>query len=247
MSSSPTPSLAPDFAARATTYDALRPGIPGLDAALVRAGDLAGRRVVDVGCGTGRFAEVLHREHGAEVTGVDPEPVMLAVAQRRASAGLSFAEGRAEQLPFEDACFERATMVLSCHLVERAAAFAEVRRVLAPEGRLAIATFDPGYFSRYYLNEFFPSVLAIDLARFPSGEVLRRELVPAGFVAVGVEPFAAEATVARAQALARIRGRHISTFDLIGEEEYREGLERAERELPDRIPVRYDLLLVTAS
>src|SRR5512142_283292 len=117
MSSSPTPSLAPDFAARAATYDALRPGIPGLDAALVRAGDLVGRRVVDVGCGTGRFAEVLHREHGAEVTGVDPEPAMLAVAQRRASAGLSFAEGRAEQLPFEDACFERATMVLSCHLV----------------------------------------------------------------------------------------------------------------------------------
>lgn len=246
MSSSQTRSPNPDFGARAAVYDELRPGIPGLDDALVRAGDLRGRRVLDVGCGTGRFAEVLAVEFGARVFGLDPEPEMLAVARKRRAAGLVFKPGPAEQMPFKDGWFERATMILVCHLVERPAAFAEIHRVLVDGGRFVLATFDPGYFPSYYLNEYFPSLLDADLARFPSPEQLKDELTGAGFSEIRVEPFDREAVIGRADALARIRGRHISTFDLIGEEEYRRGLERAERELPDEIPFRYELLIVTA-
>ena len=246
MSSSQIRRRDPDFGARAAAYDELRPGIPELDEALVRAGDLRGRRVLDVGCGTGRFAEVLAVEFAARVFGLDPEPKMLAVARGRRAAGLVFKQGRAEQMPFKDGWFERATMILVCHLVERPAAFAEIHRVLGEEGRYALATFDPGYFPRYYLNDYFPSVLEIDLARFPSAEELEVELAAAGFSGIEVEPFCRDAVITRPEALARIRGRHISTFDLIGEEEYRRGLERAERELPDEIPYRYELLIVTA-
>lgn len=245
MSSSPIRSA--DFGPRAAVYDELRPGIPELDEALVQAGDLQGRRVLDVGCGTGRFAEVLATRFGARVFGLDAEPEMLGVARGRRATGLVFKLGRAEQMPFKDGWFERATMILVCHLIERPAAFAELNRVLGEEGRFVLVTFDPGYFSRYYLNDYFPSVLEIDLARFPSPDQLEAELRGAGFSEVGVEPFEREAVIGREDALARIRGRHISTFDLIGEEEYRRGLERAERELPAEIPYRYELLIVTAS
>src|SRR5206468_10953491 len=137
-------------------------------------------------------------------------------------------------------------MVLVCHLVERRAAFAEARRVLGPDGRFALATFDPAYLHAYYLNRYFPSLLEIDVARFPGAAELEVELREAGFSFVNVEPFVRATAIDRESALVKIRGRHSSTFDLIDEEEYRLGLERAERELPERIAYRYELLIVTA-
>ena len=44
--------------------------------------DVVGKRVLDVGCGTGRYTEWL-LEHGAEVTGFDASPQMLEHARRR--------------------------------------------------------------------------------------------------------------------------------------------------------------------
>lgn len=247
MSSSRTrKALAPDFGPRAETYDDLRPGIPGLDEALVEAADLRGRRVLDIGCGTGRFAEVLATRHGARVFGVDAEPQMLAVARRRSRHGLAFKAARAEQLPFKDGWFERATMVLACHLVDRPKALPEIRRVLTRDGRLGLVTFDPAYFPRYYMNEFFPSFVEVELARFPSEEALDRELLGAGFSPVTVERFARDAVVDRETALERIRGRHISTFDLISDDEYKRGLARAEHELPAEIAYRWEMLIVVA-
>ena len=107
---------------------------------MIREADLAGRRVLDIGCGTGRFLAQLSEK--AKAWGVDASPEMLEVARTRAgSAGLKL--GRAEELPFKDGWFERATMWLVAHLVDRPRAFAEARRVLSGHGRLAVATFDP--------------------------------------------------------------------------------------------------------
>ena len=47
----------------------------------------------------------------------------------------------------------------------------------------------------------------------------------------------------RETALERIRGKHNSTFDLISDEEYEQGLERAERELGERIDYRVEWLV----
>jgi SAM-dependent methyltransferase len=236
----------PDFGRRAASYDELRPAIPGLDDALVRTGDLRGRRVLDVGCGTGRFTEALATRYGARVFGVDPAPEMLEVARRREIPGAAFKQAPAERLPFKDGWFERATMVLVCHLVDRPVAFAEIRRVLRDDGRLGLATFDPAYFSEYYLSEFFPSLLEIDLARFPAAEVLDADLSAAGFRSVRFESFRKPAEIDRETALGKIRGRHISTFDLLDEDEYARGLARAEQELPEVIAYRYEMLIVTA-
>jgi SAM-dependent methyltransferase len=209
----------------------------------VREGDLAGRRVLDVGCGTGRFAAALAGR--AKVWGVDPSPQMLEVA-RSAAPGAGFKLGTAEELPFKDGWFERATMWLVSHLVDRPRAFREVRRVLVPGGRLALTSFDPAHFDEFWLNALFPSLEAIDRARFPSREELEAELAAAGFGSICMRSLSQRGSLDRETALARIRGQHISTFDLLDEAEYSAGLERAEHELPERVDYRIEQLVAVA-
>lgn len=241
---------APDFGARARAYDRLRPQDEAWWArfdALVEVGDLRGRRVLDVGCGTGALAAALAERAAARVWGVEPSEEMLAEARARATRGVSLKRGRAEQLPFRDGWFERVTMSLVVHLVERTAAFAEARRVLGADGRIAVATFDHAHFDTYWLNPWFPSIAEIDRARFPTHSGLQAELEAAGFRDVTARALHSRRLLSRDDALARARGRHISTFDLLGEEEVRAGLERLEAELPDEVEVRLEQLVVAAA
>lgn len=118
------------------------------DMAAVGAGD----RVVDVGCGTGVLALEAAARVGAagQVTGVDPSPDMLAVARRK-SRGVAWTEGAAEHLPLPDASVDGAVSQFALMFFDdRAAGLAEMRRVLRPNGRLAVAVCDaversPGY------------------------------------------------------------------------------------------------------
>jgi len=236
----------PDFGARARIYDTLRPTDTAwweAFAALVELGDLRGRRVLDVGCGTGRLAAALAEEARAKVWGIDPSSEMVAVARAAVPPNVGVRLGVAEQLPFRDGWFDRVTMSLVIHLVDRPRALAEARRVVPADGRIAISTFHPDHFASYWLNPFFPSIREIDEARFPTPEAVQGELAEAGFPRFDTRRLTAELTIGREDALARIRGRHISTFDLLPASEIEEGTMRAERELPARIVTRLDRLI----
>jgi SAM-dependent methyltransferase len=154
------------------------------------------------------------------------------VARDSVPAGAGLKVGSAEDLPFKDEWFERVTMTLVLHLVDRPRAFAEAYRVLQTGGRFVVLTFDHAHFEGYFLNEFFPSFEERDKERFPSRERLEEELRAAGFAEARTRVHAQRETVDRETVLERIRGKHISTFQLIDDDEYRAGLERAEHELP---------------
>ena len=237
------------FDIRAPIYDRLRPTGDAWWArfdALVQLGELRGQRVLDVGCGTGAVAAALADKASAKVWGVEPSAEMLAVARARVPSGVGLKQGRAEELPFRDAWFDRVVYSLVIHLVDRPLALAEAARVLVPDGRVVVATFAHEHFDRYWAGRFFPSLAAVDKARFPSEEGLSAELAAAGFDDVRSERLSAREDVDRATALERLRGRHISTFDLLDPEEVRSGIEHAERELPETVEVGLEQLLVTA-
>jgi SAM-dependent methyltransferase len=234
MSSPPTDA---HFARVASTYDELRaPDGSWWTSyeAIVAAGDLRGRRVLDVGCGTGQLARALADREVARVWGVDASPQMAEVARRN---GVNIKVATAERLPFKDGWFERVVSRMAVHLFDRPRAFAELRRVLAADGLGVIATMDPTWFERHWLLPWFAEAIERDTERFPSTEVLERELRAAGF-GVEVRRLEHDASVTRDKALARIRGRAYSTFDLISDEAYAEALARADAEFPDRVDYR---------
>ncbi len=236
------------FARLAPSYDRLRPADErwwALTEALVRAADLRGRRVLDVGCGTGRLLAALAERHAVKAWGIDASPEMVEVARAALPATAGVRVGRAEALPFRDGWFERVVMRMVVHHLDRPAAFAEARRVLGEGGTLGIVTEDPAFFDRHWLARWFPELVRIDAERFPSAETLERELAAAG-LAPRVERLRLPARVPRDEALERIRGRAYSTFDLLSDEEYAEGLARAEAELPDPLAYELDWLVVSA-
>jgi SAM-dependent methyltransferase len=239
---------APDFGPLAEDYDRLRPADDnwwGLVDVLMAEGDLRGRRVLDVGCGTGRLALAL-ADRGAKVWGVDPSQEMLAQAHVAVGRRVGLRLGRAESLPFKDGWFERAVLRLVVHLVDRTLAFPELARVLAPGGLVVVATFAPGHFEWFWLTSVFPEVAELDRDRFPKPEALVEELTAAGFASARVRAVAQRSTLSKEQALERIRGRYISTLRLLDDETFAAGLERAERELPETIESRLQWAIVTA-
>jgi demethylmenaquinone methyltransferase/2-methoxy-6-polyprenyl-1,4-benzoquinol methylase len=101
--------------------------------AVVRPGD----RVLDACCGTGDLALACEREGGI-VTGLDFSDAMLARARRKSSS-IEWVQGDMLALPFDDGAFDAATVgfgVRNVDGLERG--LAELCRVLAPGGRLAI-------------------------------------------------------------------------------------------------------------
>jgi SAM-dependent methyltransferase len=171
---------------------------------------------------------------------------MLRVARSRVPRSVGLREGRAEALPFRDGWFERVVLSLVVHLVERPVAFAEAGRVLGRGARIAIATFAPEHFDGFWLNEWFPSIAAIDRVRFPTAADLERELAAAGFAAARTERLSTARTLSRDEALARVRGRYVSTFDLLDPAELAHGTARLEAELPDAVVTRLEQLVVVA-
>jgi SAM-dependent methyltransferase len=95
-------------------------------------------RLLDVGCGGGVFLRHAQAERGCTVTGVDHSREMVRLARPLA------VQGEAEQLPFKDGEFTAVSSIVAFFFFPDALrALREMRRVLAPNGRIAIYTTSP--------------------------------------------------------------------------------------------------------
>ena len=113
-------------------------------AILALAGDVAGRRILDAGCGSGPLFAAL-RDRGAVVTGIDTSTGMLELARRRLGAGADLqVADLGSPLPFPDGAFDDVITSLVLHYLEDwGPALAELRRVLTPGGRLIVSVDHP--------------------------------------------------------------------------------------------------------
>lgn len=107
-------------------------------------GDVAGRRILDAGCGSGPLVASL-AERGASVAGFDASPAMIQLARERLGdeADLKVAD-LTLPLPYADEVFDDALAVLVLHYLEDwTGPLAELRRVVKPGGRLVVVVNHP--------------------------------------------------------------------------------------------------------
>ncbi len=135
-----------DFGQTAKDYGKHRAGFP--EPFFERLSDfgigLAGQRILDLGTGTGSLARGLARR-GSRVTGLDPAAPLLGQARQldqQADVFIGYLIATAERTGLAANSFEVVTAGQCWHWFDRPRAAREVRRLLGPEGRLAIAHFD---------------------------------------------------------------------------------------------------------
>lgn len=113
-------------------------------AVLAALGPVTGRRVLDAACGPGLYLrELLAR--GAQVTGFDASPVIVALARQQTAGRVRIDQAALGQpLPCPGGAFDLVVCALAIHYArDRAAAFAEFRRVLRPGGAAVVSTQHP--------------------------------------------------------------------------------------------------------
>jgi SAM-dependent methyltransferase len=132
----------------AAIYDALDSDRSDLDVYLAIAAELGGKRVLDVGCGTGTFALLL-AARGYEVTGLDPARASLDVARGKPGAErVRWIEADATSLPQLQVDLATMTANVAQAIVDEAdwqATLRAVNAALRPGGRLVFETRDPEY------------------------------------------------------------------------------------------------------
>ena len=216
-----------DYDRSAACYEKHRGSSPRLAAEiLTRLGEPPRpASVLDVGAGPGKLASAL-RELGARVVCADLSREMARLARSR---GLECVRADAGRLPFADRSFDLVvlTYVLQ-HIPEWRSAVEECARVA--KTCVTAVTASARQIRGHVFARFFPSFAPADLARFPRIE----ELLACG-EALGFEAEASEVMTSGVEFgpeyLERVRSKHVSTLELISEEEFRQGLEAIEKHM----------------
>jgi ubiquinone/menaquinone biosynthesis C-methylase UbiE len=117
------------------------------------------RRILDLGCGTGRFSEALATHFRAEVIGIDPSVKMLEQAREKQHLdGVHYQLGSAEAISLPPRSVDVIFISMSFHhFVDRAVAARECRRILGDPGVVCVRTGTREQIRSYPYVPFFPS------------------------------------------------------------------------------------------
>lgn len=235
--------------------------------------DLAGRfegfqgSLLEIAAGTGRLTRALaEAAPGAAITATDlNEPMLARAAELVRASNIGWRVADAQTLPFEDASFEAVVCQFGVMFFpDKAAAYAEARRMLRPDGRLVFSVWDRletndiSAVAHDTLSQLFPSDPPTFLPRTPFGhhdeQVIRAGLRQAGFGEVRVETVAlatpaCAALAARGLCLGSPLRAEIEAHDPDGLDAAVEAVARAltERFGDDPITGKGQALVVTAS
>jgi ubiquinone/menaquinone biosynthesis C-methylase UbiE len=144
------------YARWAATFDREDSAIVALETRwlIPRMPQIAGKRFVDIGCGTGRWLR-WSVERGARAAGVDLSLPMLREAARKPQVAGRVVHCNALRAPFRDGCADIVLSTLALgHLRPIEAAMEEIARIAAPGATVLITDFHPDALRRGWKRTF---------------------------------------------------------------------------------------------
>jgi ubiquinone/menaquinone biosynthesis C-methylase UbiE len=186
-----------------------------------------GLTVLDLGSGTGRWAEFFTERFYCEVVGIEPSRRMQATAARvYAHRRLRYLRGSAEHVPLPDGSCDAAWLSdVAHHITDASACAHELRRVLRPEGLVLVRGMLPGSIAQAAFLRFFPTARPIARAQAAASAALLQRLDQA-FESLAQETIEQEVAPSLSAYFERISLRAISTLELISDAEFEAGLAR---------------------
>jgi ubiquinone/menaquinone biosynthesis C-methylase UbiE len=140
--------------------------------------------IVDLGCGTGRFSELLAAHFAVQVIGIDPSRKMIDQARRKLATRVLFQRALAEALPLAGGCVDIVFMSQVYHHFSDPVAIArECRRVLRDGGYACIRNTTRQ--NDFTYRRFFPAIQPLIEAELPD-----RQGIEGTFVRAGLAPTA---------------------------------------------------------
>jgi len=209
-------------------------------------------RILDLGCGTGRFTARLSDQFDASVVGVDPSVKMLAEARDSVDhPRVEFREGSAESLPLEDEsiCLIYMSMVYH-HVEDLARAVSEFARVSRPGGFLCIRNSTLDLLGDVPYLRFFPAALEFNKGRLPSRRDVIDTMQDGGFASVSHDVIRQQFAGSFREYYDKVRQRGLSDLSHISDSEFGAGIESmreaAEQEKrPEPVVEPIDLFVFT--
>lgn len=224
-----------DYSKIADHYDNLRP--PPADvwnSKIIEYGEINEKsRVLDVGCGTGRFPLAISAQTRAKIYSLEPSIHMLRKAvEKDKSKKILWVQGDGQRLPFKDNYFNCVYMTLVIHHIpNKEQALREIHRTLKKDGKCVIMTNSHSRMKKQILH-YFPKLIAIDLKRFPTIPQLKNVMTKAGFRNVHYRIVKHnEGYLPTNEYLDRVRKKHISTLTLLSEEKFNKGIKTFEKKV----------------
>lgn len=210
-----------------------------------------GLPLLDLGAGTGVFAEAFARRFGVTVLAVEPSAAMREQARGRGLPDLvRLLGGEAERIPLAGASCGAAWLSTMIHHVGDLAACArELRRVLAPGSPVLIRQAYPGRTERIGLFRSFPTAARV-LDTYPSLERVVEVFTAAGFTRETLRPVRQTSAPDMRTWLETVRLRIDTILRAIPDEEFHAGLAALTRDVaPTSGPVmdELDLLVLRAA
>ncbi len=220
-----------DYSQIASTYDSARIlseenikkwiGLIG-----AHSGAQKGDPVLDLGCGTGRFAIPMARQLGFKVAGADQSDDMLTKAAAKEHAELvKWEKQNCESLTYADRGFQVVFMShLLHHVDDPMVVVRECQRVLRNGGAILIRYGAIEQIRDDVEHRFFPEAIAIDDARTPSRNKVKSWLKEAGFADVSSIEIVQRTYQSAAHRIKAIRLKSTSVLSLITPESHARGL-----------------------
>lgn len=219
-----------DYTGISKIYDSYRSYPDGVIKSIIKLGKISrGKKILDLGCGTGNIARQIKNNVDADLIGVDVSLAMLKVARSK-SLEVVRTDIDNQQFPFCDSSFDAVLGAYVIHQIKNLNfVLSECYRVLR-DGVVVLLTSSHRQIEDQHpiIKDFFPSYVDIDKGRFPDIDRIDSLLESLAFKNIKHE----EVTVANIpvdyEYLQKVKNKYVSTYDLMPESEFENGIAKLE-------------------